>query len=314
MIKMIKNLLNEMISHRDRGAVVPISRIEDLKQDMYDLKGGDFHTGYIDGMAGSTDYFIPHNLDFDPSSIILAVRPSPKVILKFNYRGKIFDCIVPPPTVNEHLNAVEILKYINGYLKPRGFKAAGAGSLPQKLLAVHCGLGKYGRNNLFYDNEFGSYVQLLSYVSDMPCDENITEKEWFPPRRMEACEDCLACVKSCPTKSIDPDRRIINAEICLSSINAMREDFPDWLNKNAHNSILGCIACQDCCPGNANHKDIMVERAEFTEDETLELLNHKIGEPYRDSLIVKVEEEAGLSDWSSWKHLLPRNLAVLLQK
>jgi epoxyqueuosine reductase len=309
---MIKNLLNEIVSHGDRGAVVPISCVDDLKQDMFDLQNGDYHTGYIDGMAGSTDYFIPADLDFEPRSIILVVKPSPKYMLRFNYCGKIFDCIVPPPTVNEHLNAVGILQYINDYLNPHVFMAAGAGSLPQKLLAVHCGLGFYGRNNLFYDSKFGSYVQLLSYVSDMPCDE--IESLWLPIKRMETCENCLECVTSCPTKSIDANRRIINAEICLSSINALGGEFPDWIARNAHNAIIGCVACQDCCPANTHVKDNIVEWAIFTEEETMEILNHKADEPYSDSLIIKIEEKAGLSDWSSWKELLPRNLTVLLNK
>ena len=76
---MIKNLLNEIISHGDRGAVVPISRVDDLKQDMYDLKTGDYHTGYIDGMAGHTDYFIPSGLDIklnERSTSIPILSPS----------------------------------------------------------------------------------------------------------------------------------------------------------------------------------------------------------------------------------------------
>jgi epoxyqueuosine reductase len=307
---MIKGLLDKIVFQGDRGVVVPISRVDDLKQDMYDLQNGEYHTGYIDGMAGNTNNFIPTDLGFEPRSVILAVKPSPKYMLQFNYSGKPFDCIVPPPTINEHLNAVEILEYINDYLKPFGFMAAGAGSLPQKLLAVHSGLGFYGRNNLFYDNEFGSYVQLLSYVTDMPCDES--ETVWFPVSRMETCENCLACVTACPTKSIVADRRIINAEICLSSINSFGGEFPDWLDKNAHNALIGCITCQDCCPGNAHSKNNIVEWVVFTEEETMELLNHKGDKLYSDSLIVKVEQEAGLSDWSAWKELLPRNLGVLI--
>ena len=46
MIKMIKDLLNEMILHGNRGAIVPICRIDDLKQDMRDLQNGAYHTGY----------------------------------------------------------------------------------------------------------------------------------------------------------------------------------------------------------------------------------------------------------------------------
>ena len=48
----------------------------------------------------------------------------------------------------------------------------------------------------------------------------------------------------------------------------------------------------------------------FTEEETLELLKHKIGEPYSGSLGGKINA-TGLS--SEMAKMLPRNLDVLLQ-
>lgn len=308
---MIKDLLNEIVSHGDRGAVVPISRINDLKQDMYDLQNGEYHTGYVDWMAGNADKFIPAGLDFEPRSVISVVRPDPKVILRFTYGGKPVNCIVPPLYTNEDAKGEEVLRYISNYVKPLGYTVAGAGSLPQKLLAVHCGLGLYGRNNIFYSNEFGSYAQLLSYISDMPCDES--ESEWYPLGRMAECENCHMCVTACPTGAIDENRHIINAEICLTSMNENFGEFPEWLDRSAHNAVIGCMKCQDCCPCNAHNENNIVEGATFTEEETMELLNHTGDDEYSDGLISKVES-AGLSGWSVWKHRLPRNLAVLLHR
>jgi len=313
---MIKNLLDEIISRGDRGAVVPVSRIDDLKRDMYDLQNGDYHTGFMDWMAGSADRFIPSGLDFEPKSVISIVKPDSKFILRFDYRGKTVECIVPPLYINEDVKFREALQYINDYLNPLGFKAAGAGGIPNKLLAVHCGLGLYGRNNLFYSHDFGSYAQLLSFVSDMPCDEDETESLWVPAGRMEACENCFACVTSCPTNAIDPNQRIINADICLTAMNEMNGEFPDWLDKNAHHAVIGCLKCQDCCPANARNIDHIKDGLTFTEDETMELLNHlnhKNDEPYSDLLISKINA-AGLSGWGFWPQALPRNLAVLLDQ
>ncbi len=62
-------------------------------------------------------------------------------------------------------------------------------------------------------------------------------------------------------------------------------------------------------PGNAHNKNNFIQGVEFTEEETMELLKHKDGEPYTDWLATKLKA-AGIS---AWTHVLPRNLAVLLQ-
>lgn len=226
-------------------------------------------------------------------------------MLQFNYCGKPVHCVVPPQYADEGSKDIKVLQYINAYLAPLGFMAAVANNLPQKLLAVHCGLGLYGRNNICFNEEFGSSMRVLSYVSDVPCDENT----WFPIRRMETCEKCRACVTSCPTNAIESTRRLINADICLTSMNEFGGEFPDWLDKDAHNCLVGCMKCQDCCPRNVHNKNNITKGIAFTEEETAELLGHKSDEPYSDLLAAKIEA-AGIS---AWTHVLPRNLAVLLQ-
>jgi len=300
----IENLLNEIVSHGDRGAVVPNSRIDDLKQDMADLRNGEYHTMWIDWMAGNTDEFIPSDLAFEPRSLIVVARPTSKALLQFNYGGKPVYCTVPPGDTDEILQEIQVLRYINDYLQPLGFSAAMAVMLPKKLLAVHCGLGRYGRNNICYNAELGSFMQILTYVSDIPCDE----ATWFPISRMEACENCNACVTACPTGAIDSSRHLINAERCITAINEFPGEFPEWLDKSAHNSLLGCMKCQDCCPGNAMNQDNVTTNVTFTEEETAELLNHSGDEPCSDSLTAKLEA-AGIS---TWINVLPRNLAALL--
>ena len=292
-----------MVSHGDRGAIVPISRYDDLKREMEALKTGEYHA-WSDLMAEKM--VLPNELGFKPRSLISVITPSPKVMLQFNYRGKPIQCVVPPIYSDEDSKDIKVLKYINEFLKPRGFMAAVANNLPKKLLAVHCGLGLYGRNNIFFNEEYGSYTRLLSYVSDVPCDE----ADWVPVRRMETCEQCLACVTACPTSAIDPAQRIINASVCLAAMNEFAGVFPDWVDKAAHNSLIGCMKCQDCCPGNAHNKNNITKGVTFTAEETAELLSCKSDEPYSAMLAAKVEA-TGIS--SKFSHVLPRNLAALLQ-
>lgn len=304
---MVQGLLNEIALHGERGAVVPISRADDLKRDIEELADGEFQTRWIGRMAANKEKFIPSGLNFVPRSLISVIMPSPKVMLQFTHREQPVACIMPPTYCDSQAGEAKVLSYMNAYLAPRGYTAALADSLPQKLLAVHCGLGVYGRNNVCFSEEFGSYIHLQSYVSDLPCQE----APWFPLRRMEACRHCQACVASCPTGAIDSVRHLINSNNCLTSMNEQDGDFPHWVDPDAHNAVFGCVRCQDCCPGNAHNRGNTVQGLVFTEEETAELLQHKAGEAYSNLLEAKIEAIGGISDWT---HLLPRNLAALLQK
>jgi epoxyqueuosine reductase len=301
---MTKALLSEIIAHGDRGAVVPISHYDDLKREMEELKSENYH-GFSDWMAGAM--VIPNDLGFEPCSLISVVTPSPKVMVDFIYHGKPVHCIVPPQYSDEGVKDKEVLEYINAYLLPLGYRSALIYNLPQKLLAVHCGLGQYVRNNICFNDEFGSYIRVLSYISDVPYDRD----GWLPIRRMDTCVQCRSCVTACPTKAIDPSQRIVNASICLTALNEVAGEFPDWLDTDAHNSLVGCMKCQDCCPGNAHNKNNIVKGFTFTEKETAELLSHQAGEPYSDLLAAKIEATVWIS--SGFSQLLPRNLAVLLE-
>ncbi|MCL2096593.1 MAG: 4Fe-4S binding protein [Oscillospiraceae bacterium] len=308
---MIKNLLDLIVSHGDRGTVVPFTRINDLKRNMIDLKNGDYHTDWLNRMANyitnDKNKFMPPDLNFVPCSLISIIRSSPKVILGFNYNDKLIDCVVPPHYTDFHLNCDKIEHYICDYLSPLGFSVKGVHTLPQKMLAVHCGLGLYGRNNICYNNEFGSYMQIMSYVSDLPCDET----NWFPLRRMEICENCGACVSSCPTGAIDPKRQLINSDKCITYKNESTGEFPEWIDKYAHNSIIGCTKCQDCCPANSINKNHVIMGVTFTEEETSEILSHRDNVSYTDSLTAKIEATGIPPECIPFLH---RNLAMLLQR
>jgi len=299
--------VNKIKSHGHRGAVVPIARIDDLKNDAHALKHGDCHTQYIDWIAKEPDRYIPANLPFNPRSVIVVAVPCPKVMLEFIYHGEKIPVVLPPTYAGISVIETEVASYLNAFLNPRGFSAYEYDEFPQKWLAVHCGLTKYGRNNICYHEEFGSYIRLVTCFSDLPCDEG----EWFPFRRMEICETCCACVVACPTKAIDAERLLIDADVCLTSFNEGEGAFPDRLDKSAHNALVGCIKCQDCCPQNIQNKDNIMIGVSFTDEETEELLTHTENEPYSQVLIEKIESVCAVGiKWYGDK--LPRNLKALI--
>ena len=126
---MISALLQRIAAQGARGAVVPFSRVADLKQDMQALKDGDFHTDWLDRMAGyiaqEENKFIPDSVDFTPRSIISVAIPSPKLILPFVYRGREVLCTVPPHyhATGPEINGGEMEQYLQDYLTPLGYHA-----------------------------------------------------------------------------------------------------------------------------------------------------------------------------------------------
>ncbi|NMA25361.1 MAG: hypothetical protein GX936_06820, partial [Clostridiales bacterium] len=110
---MIKALLNEIASHGDRGAVVPVSRFEDLKHEMEELKSGVHHV-WSDWMAEVMS--IPNEPGFKPLSLITVITPSPKVMLQFNDRSKLVHCVMPPYYTGECAIGPKVLQYISAFL------------------------------------------------------------------------------------------------------------------------------------------------------------------------------------------------------
>ncbi len=306
---MVQGLLDAIRSHGERGAAVPFSRADDLKRDMLELKAGAFHSNWLDRMVrymtASEDKFLPRDLTFTPRSLVSVVIYNPTVTLRFGWRGASVECPIPPQYADWNAHNMRVLEYIREYLKPHGYSAANFENITQKLLAVHCGLGRYGRNNICYSDEFGSHIQINTYLSDMPCDDG----PWFPLRRMEMCETCHACADACPTGAIDAERRLVNADRCITAFNEREGAFPDWLGKDAHNSIVGCVRCQDCCPANA--KRTAVEGPAFTEEETLELIKFDnaadISGPLKEKLL-----STGLEPM--FMEFFPRNLRAFLER
>ena len=310
----IKELLELIYTHGERGTVVPLSRINDIKEEIQELAAGEFHTDWIkrihEYLSDETDRFIPEDIGFVPKSVIIVVIRSPKVLWKLHLNGKPILCIVPPVyTKTADLNN-RSFSYINDYLSPLGFSLVATGTLPAKMLAVHSGLGNYGRNNICYNKDFGSYLQIRTFLSDLASDEDST---WVPISQMENCKDCHLCVEACPTKAIDINRILIDSDRCITYHNEIPEVFPEWITKDMHNCVVGCIACQDCCPVNHHNKSNAETVVEFTESETKQLLETKDNENYEELLSIKIMESGLYPEYTKGSRILTRNLNALLK-
>ena len=283
-----------------KGKVVPVQHLYDLKREIQGL--------YDEGILDTT--FYRNNLGFlrfeipdactDISSIIITSAVQPQKSVGFIFKGRQYHFTVPPTYSYDTDQTVE--KVISEVIKPRGFHLWPV-KLPLKLLAVHSGLAKYGRNNITYVEGCGSFHRLRAYFSDIPEGEN----SWCGPEMLEQCHTCRACLQKCPTGAIVPHHFIIQAERCLTLHNEASDDFPGWIEPAWHNSLIGCMTCQLVCPANKASRNWIEDGGQFNQEETRLILSgarHELTE----ATVGKLRKLGLLEDFD----LLPRNLRVLL--
>lgn len=288
-----------------RAGMVPIGRMEDLESALNlwrrdGIIGEDFFAENLSGFVFSPPEDLP-----GAKSIVVVAIPDDPVHLWFDHRGERKRVIIPPHYLHCGKKDRAVGEALSATLSTSGFRAVKA-RLPVKLLAVSCGLARYGRNNITYIDGLGSFHRLVSFFTDLECSGH----EWRKPVAMESCSSCTACARSCPSGAIDPGRFLVRAERCITLWNEMPEDvpFPDWLEPSWHNSLVGCMRCQEVCPANGGNSGRFVEGAVFSEKETEMLLGGTLRGEMPISLIEKLEA------WDLLESLemLPRNLAPLL--
>lgn len=167
---------------------------------------------------------------------------------------------------------------------------------------MRSGLAEYGRNNITYVGDWGSFIQLYTFFSDAPAGNHT----WREVRAMDACGGCGLCLDSCPTGAIRPGRFLIDTERCLSRLNEWGTDpFPDWAPRSAHHRLIGCLRCQSVCPLNRAALAGIQACVEFSAEETAYLL---AGRAHMPAPLVAKAEACGI-DLSF--ESLPRNLQAM---
>jgi epoxyqueuosine reductase len=300
--------LDDRISARmaERGwkhRVVPWSRLESLRVAIE----GRFRAGLLDekAMREYLSFIYEAPPAFTPESIIVvAVKALPGHVT-FGYRGRQVTVVIPPTYVGFIRTILTVVEALDEWLKPEGFRAVRP-RLPMKTLAVCSGLAEYGRNNICYVDGLGSYFELAVAVSDMPCDSD----PWREPKALDRCASCGVCERRCPSGAISRERFLLHAERCLTLFTESEDDFPGWIDPAWHNSLIGCMKCQEACPENARLAGCFDDLADFTEAETdLLTAGTPIGKLSADTI-----EKLKIIDFADDNYiLLKRNLAALLE-
>ncbi len=297
------SLQNHLKKDGIKCSIVSFERLRDLRSELENKhKSGKLdralYKNWLTGFNFDPDEGLP-----EIRSIILTAVSQPVSIVTFQLNGKHIEVKIPPT----YLHSTDgLVRYsLNRFVDEHGYVISEA-DIPVKPLAVHSGLARYGRNNITYVNEWGSYYRLKAYFSNMPC---INEK-WTEFMLADECKNCSACIKACPTNAISGSRILINAETCLTYFNESIENFPGWLDPQWHNCLIGCLLCQEKCPLNKQVKKNTVPAADFSEQETDLILKGIPRQDLPEDMTGKLKKIWLYDDYV----LLKRNLTALINR
>ncbi len=307
-VYMIETIVHKMREEGYEIRVLAIERLQDIEKDIADLHSLNYLDERIDRILENSYKFTLPACPFEIKSVIVAASPCPQTRVVFNCGGSKVPMLIPPTYMEYSVEPIRIEKCLNEILAEGNLHAERVKSLPEKLLAARSGLGSYGRNNIIYVRGMGSFVLLSVYYSDVECDK----ENWNEITTMKACANCSLCRNICPTGAIAEDRYLVRAERCITYYNEFETapDFPEWMNPEGHNCIIGCLHCQQCCPQNKRFLDNIMESVEFDDKETDSLLNGFPMECLPGETIAKLET----IKMDHYYSLLARNMKALIYK
>jgi epoxyqueuosine reductase len=218
-----------------------------------------FAEDYLDGFAGPVV-----DSAREAACVVVVAVPRPAWVVAFDAEGGTVEAVMPPTYVEylrlfEEIRA-EIVEALGGTSRVETLR------VPLKSLAAAVGLVSYGRNNLAYVSPYGSYVQLVAYLVDLPAVHPAPELEF--ERLLERCVTCRACVKACPAGAIDGDRFLLHADRCYTLASESARPLPEGTRPPSPECLIGCLKCQEVCPANRGLLERRPAAVTFTREET----------------------------------------------
>ena len=142
-------------------------------------------------------------------SVLIVAMPRPAHVVHFDVDGKDFEALIPPTYFRYRATFEDVRRDLaeNG-LPGVGLEYPAA---PLKATAAYLGLIRYGRNNISYAEDLGSYIQLCGYWVDASLPQI---EETHAVSLLKQCENCSICASICPTDAITEERVLLRAERC----------------------------------------------------------------------------------------------------
>ncbi|MFX1288862.1 MAG: 4Fe-4S double cluster binding domain-containing protein [Promethearchaeota archaeon] len=305
--KIVQDFYEKLAAKGYKAKILSAKYIPQLQESIKNLHekqllDPDFYQEYKDYFE-----FQPEAKFGEIESLFIITVPQPQYKVIFHWKKKEVPLIIPPTYLHSRtvINSVEA--FLKEILKPWDYQAEYA-LLPQKTLAVRTGLAEYGRNNITYVPDMGSFHRPTAFYSNFPYDQG----DWYELRMMDLCKECSACIRNCPTGTITSDRFLIHVERCLTYHNEHPAEvpFPDWIDPSWHNCLVGCMYCQKVCPANKKVIKWIEPGPSFNEEETKLLVSGKTMEELPEETSRKIKKH----DLENYLYVYPRNLSVILSR
>jgi epoxyqueuosine reductase len=116
--------------------------------------------------------------------------------------------------------------------------------IPEKPLALACGLGGQGRNSLVITPEAGSLVVIAAMTLPFPLESDA------PESGRSVCAACGFCVEACPTQAIRREGGVERNKCIQWYASGNEASVPRRIAGKWGQRLYGCTACQDVCPHN----------------------------------------------------------------
>lgn len=199
------------------------------------------------GRHGEMDY-MARNMEKRMNPTLLVERCRSIVVVAQNYY---------PRTASPHISRYaqgkdyhrvvkdklfKLLEYINAETAVKGRAFCDSAPVPERYWAVQAGIGTCGRNRQLIVPGSGTHFFLGELFID-------AEAEYDTPLKHSICNNCNACIRSCPTGAIS--EKGFDARRCLSYLTIeYRGELPTETGTLPGECFYGCDRCQSACPHN----------------------------------------------------------------
>jgi epoxyqueuosine reductase len=288
---------------------VSLSHLSELKvlMERLNAKGRLSQQKRFQGYLKDLQYEAPKEMP-EARSIVLAATPWQLRSVTFRWQGKDHVILIPGGYFyygDDTFIAALKQRLAQDVLQHPG-AALVAANPPLKTLAAHSGLAQYGKNNVAYVDQYGSFHVLWAFFST----QELPDQWQAPLRLMRFCKGCSICARACPSNALAGPTFLLNAERCITLYNELKDPLPGWVDRKAHNALIGCLKCQYGCPANQELIHNLEDCAHITEQETAMLLSGQRDPRLEASISEKLK---GLGDWyAKDMAYLSRNLKLVL--
>jgi epoxyqueuosine reductase len=282
----------------------PVSVAAELAEILVDVaETGEVTESLLAEYAESLAFSCPQEVG-EPQALIVVASASLPVKVRFELGSGPFDAVIPPTYISSDAKE-RALTSMQSVLGPAGY-TVGRARIPVKLLAVRTGLAQYGRNNIAYIKNLGSFVRLDAFCTNAPI--QVEDYRGKGSWRLSSCPPCRNCHHVCPTGCIPYDGVIIEAERCLTYFNEHEGEWPEGVDPKGHNCLVGCLLCQERCPVDRVYLRLPKLVAEFDREETEWILRDLPA----DRLPAGVRAKLAALDMEEYSTVLGRNLRALV--